>query len=132
MKSLLKSLLKLLNPYSDNELNKNHGSALVELCLVLFFLVPCFLMGLSLLGAAASRILVQKFLYESLICNVEDLPPKACEKTLRQQLNQTLPFGHLIHLQINSLAHSIKGEVHWQWNSLWTLKVSRTIPREIR
>lgn len=107
------------------------GSTLVEAALTLSLLMPCLVMGFSLVGASAARSLAQKFLYEGLICVLEAKSEYYCQKQIRQQLKQSIPLGHLSHLIVKQSPNFISGELHWQWNPQWTMKMSRFVPRDL-
>lgn len=104
--------------------------ALLETCLILLSLLPCLIAGLSLAGAAGCRNLAQKILYEGLICVLEDRGQIYCKNQTRKKLKATIPLGQVSRLTLYRSPHFVGGELHWQWNKLWTMKIRKLVPRK--
>lgn len=112
--------------------NSQKGNSLVETTILLTLIFPCIVTGLSLAGAAGARVLAQKCLYEGLICIIEAKKASECKKMVKAQLKHIIPFGYLSRLVLEQNAYSIKGELHWQWNKRWSMKIHDLLPLELR
>ena len=112
--------------------NSQKGNSLVETSILLTLIFPCIIAGLSLAGAAGARVLAQKCVYEGLICIIEAKKASECKKIVKAQLKLIIPFGYLSRLVLEQNAYSIKGELHWQWNKHWSMKIHDLLPLELK
>jgi hypothetical protein len=87
------------------------GQAVLEFCLTALALAPLVAAAVLLLYFAWAKLWIRHVLYESLICRLENVPPRICEREAHDALARGLPAGRLELLRITRRGLDDRGRI---------------------